>query len=56
MAPPEVIRDRTWKMLAQTGGRGHIANLGHGVLPETPIKGIQAFVNAVTQWTGGSSQ
>ena len=56
MAPPHVIRERTWKMLAQTGGRGHIANLGHGVLPETPITGIQAFVDAVTQWTGESSQ
>ncbi|MCP4215594.1 MAG: uroporphyrinogen decarboxylase [bacterium] len=49
-APPEDIRSRVHAMLKMTGGRGHIANLGHGLIPSTPIKGIEAFVNAVTQW------
>lgn len=49
-APPPFIRERVFEMLDQTGGRGHVVNLGHGVLPETPLAGIQAFVDAVHQW------
>ena len=30
-APPAMIRERTHEMLAAFGGRGHIANLGHGI-------------------------
>jgi len=46
----EEVRHRTQAMLSQTGGMRHIANLGHGILPETPIASIGAFVEAVTQW------
>ncbi len=49
--PEELIRERVFEMFRQTGGLGHIANLGHGVIPETPISGIAAFVKAVTEWT-----
>jgi uroporphyrinogen decarboxylase len=47
---PEEIRRRTFAMLDQTGGVGHIANLGHGLDPATPLEGIQAFVDAVHEW------
>jgi uroporphyrinogen decarboxylase len=50
MADTETIQTRTRKMLEETGGRGHIANLGHGLLPDTPLTGIEAFVAAVTEW------
>jgi len=49
-APPAVIRERTHRMLDDFGGRGHIANLGHGILPDVPVSHAQAFVDAVQQW------
>jgi uroporphyrinogen decarboxylase len=53
-ATPEEIRKRTHQMIAMTGGKGHIANLGHGLIPETPVSGIEAFVKAVTEWKPGA--
>ena len=52
-APPPVIRERTRRMLDQFGGRGHIANLGHGILPDVPVGHAQAFVDAVKEWRLG---
>lgn len=49
-APPDFIRERVFAILDQTGGRGHVVNLGHGVIPGTPLTGIQAFVDAVRRW------
>ncbi len=49
-AEPDEIKRRTSAMLAETCGKGHIANLGHGVAPETPLEGIEAFVSAVVKW------
>jgi uroporphyrinogen decarboxylase len=34
--------------MARAGGRaGHIFNLGHGVLPETPVEHLQRVVELV---------
>jgi uroporphyrinogen decarboxylase len=52
-APEEEIRVRVNEMFAMTGGKGHIANLGHGLIPETPVSGIAAFVDAVCRWNAG---
>jgi uroporphyrinogen decarboxylase len=49
-APPPVIRERTDAMLRAFGGRGHIANLGHGILPDVPVEHARAFVDAVKAW------
>jgi uroporphyrinogen decarboxylase len=48
--PPATIRERTHAMLAAFGGRGHIANLGHGIHPDVPVEHAQAFVDAVKAW------
>ena len=48
LAPPPVIRQRVRAILDRAGGRpGHIFNLGHGVLPETPVDHVRAMVDAV---------
>jgi uroporphyrinogen decarboxylase len=47
---PALIRERTHAMLRAFGGRGHIANLGHGILPDTPPDHAKAFVDAVKEW------
>jgi uroporphyrinogen decarboxylase len=49
-APPEEIRRRVRAMLEQTGGIGHVVNLGHGLIPSTPLEGIEAFIAAVREW------
>jgi uroporphyrinogen decarboxylase len=49
-APPSIIRQRTHRMLEQFGGRGHIANLGHGILPDVPVDHARAFIDAVKEW------
>jgi uroporphyrinogen decarboxylase len=47
-APPKEIRRRVADMLGRAGNRpGHIFNLGHGVLPETPVDHVIAMVEAV---------
>jgi len=48
LAHPDEIRRRVGEILGQAGGRpGHIFNLGHGVLPETPVAHAKALVEAV---------
>jgi uroporphyrinogen decarboxylase len=45
---PEVIRRRAKDVLDQAANRpGHIFNLGHGILPETPVENVVALVEAV---------
>ena len=47
-ASPKEIRRRVGEILQRAGSRaGHIFNLGHGVLPETPVKNVIAMVDAV---------
>ncbi|HKV55222.1 MAG TPA: uroporphyrinogen decarboxylase [Candidatus Binataceae bacterium] len=42
------IKRRTREILDRAGGRpGHIFNLGHGILPNTPVDNVIALVDAV---------
>jgi uroporphyrinogen decarboxylase len=47
-AEPSEIRRRAKGILDQAAGRpGHIFNLGHGILPETPVDHVLALIDAV---------
>jgi uroporphyrinogen decarboxylase len=53
-APLPEIRRRVAAILRQAGGRpGHVFNLGHGVLPETPVDHVVAMVDAVHELSAG---
>ena len=48
LADQHEIRLRAKEILDQVDGRsGHIFNLGHGVLPQTPVDNVVALVDAV---------
>lgn len=48
-AHPDQVASATERML-KAFGRHHIANLGHGVYPDTPLEGVKAFVQTVKQF------
>jgi len=53
-ASPAEIRTRVADILARAGDRGHIFNLGHGVLPETDPEHVRAMVTAVRELSAKS--
>jgi uroporphyrinogen decarboxylase len=52
LAPWEVVEREALDVLARAGGRdGHVFNLGHGVLPNTPVGTLQRLVDLVHERT-----
>ena len=50
-APLAELRQRVHELLRRTGSRpGHIFNLGHGILPGTPVEHVKAVVNFVREF------
>jgi uroporphyrinogen decarboxylase len=50
------LRLRAEGILRQAGGRpGHIFNLGHGILPETPVENVKALVRFVQEQSAKTS-
>jgi uroporphyrinogen decarboxylase len=46
------LKSRTEQILRRAGGRpGHIFNLGHGILPETPVENVKALTKFVQEQT-----
>jgi uroporphyrinogen decarboxylase len=51
------IRNRAKAILEQAGGRpGHIFNLGHGILPDTPVDHAVALIDAVHEISSARSR
>lgn len=48
-APQSHIRRATSEILSQLQGAGHILNLGHGILPDTPVENARAFIETAQQ-------
>ena len=48
--PVDEIRRRVERVIRAAGPRGPVFNLGHGILPTTPIEGVNAAVEAVRSW------
>jgi uroporphyrinogen decarboxylase len=46
-AGPEATAAAAKALLAETPALGHIVNLGHGILPQTPLASVAALVDAV---------
>jgi uroporphyrinogen decarboxylase len=50
-APLEVLEQRVKEILRAAGGQpGHIFNLGHGIVPETPVENVQAVAKMVREF------
>jgi uroporphyrinogen decarboxylase len=56
LAPRERLLARVDDVLRRAGGRpGHVFNLGHGILPGTPIESVRAVVEHVRATTARST-
>ncbi len=48
--PLPLIRERVHDILKRSGGKGHIFNLGHGILQHTPVEHVKAVVDMVHEY------
>jgi uroporphyrinogen decarboxylase len=50
------VKSRAENILSRAAGRpGHIFNLGHGILPETPVENVKALAQFVQEYSAKSA-
>jgi uroporphyrinogen decarboxylase len=55
LGEPDEVSRRTRAMIEETGGHGHIVNLGHGVLPGARLECVDAFFDAARRTASTAS-
>jgi uroporphyrinogen decarboxylase len=50
LAGPKPTAEHTQRILDAAGGQKHVMNLGHGILPKTPIASVEALCETVRNW------
>jgi uroporphyrinogen decarboxylase len=56
VGPWEAVERKALDVLRRAGGRpGHVFNLGHGVLPQTPPENLERLVELIHERTGGGT-
>jgi uroporphyrinogen decarboxylase len=57
LGPPKAIEERVADVLRRVGGRpGHIFNLGHGLVPQTPPDNVKYLVDAVHRLSAAAAR
>ena len=55
LSTPSHVVEEARKILDRVGGKpGHIFNLGHGVLPQTPVDNVLRLIDEVHQYSAGT--
>ena len=56
LSSEEQIQYAVREAITKTGGVGHILNLGHGILPQTPFENAKAFVRAAREFSAAGQK
>ena len=50
LSTPEIVTEKARELILVGGGQRHILNLGHGILPMTPVENAMAFIESAKRF------